>query len=183
MSEHINSANEVFSFLAGIDNRARRDAAGIPRSEEIQETWECIGFRLDGVRMLVDLESVHEVLTMPSISRVPGVKPYVWGIANVRGTLLPIIDAKAWFTALPTQLGPKTRVLVIDRPDVAVGVLVDEMLGVKHMPVKKRKNEQVPDERWLKKWSSHSFTQDGHELWDLDLDKLLAESTLLEFSL
>jgi twitching motility protein PilI len=63
---------------------------------------------------------------------MPGVKPWVRGIANLRGRLLPIIDLHAFFGHEQSPLRKQRRVLVIDHQDVFVGLLVDEVLGMQH---------------------------------------------------
>ncbi len=44
-------------------------------------------------RLIAPLNDIKEILNFPSaITKVPGTKPWMLGIANIRGTLLPVID-------------------------------------------------------------------------------------------
>ena len=59
-----------------------------------------------GETYLVAREETREVLTYPSqLTRVPGAKTWVKGLANVRGALLPVIDLRQFLGsgATPTH--------------------------------------------------------------------------------
>ena len=48
--------------------------------------------------LLTRMGEVSEILDPPDYTRVPGVKDWVVGIANVRGSLLPLMDLKGFVT-------------------------------------------------------------------------------------
>nr|MBA2408319.1 chemotaxis protein CheW [Gammaproteobacteria bacterium] len=48
-------------------------------------------FRIRRNPLVTPLLAVAEIITPPTVASVPGVKPWVMGIANMRGTLLPIM--------------------------------------------------------------------------------------------
>jgi len=63
---------------------------------------------------------------------MPGVKPWVKGVANLRGRLLPVMDLGG-FLGLPLSKARKQRrVLVVEYNDLFVGLLVDEVVGMQH---------------------------------------------------
>ncbi len=75
-------------------------------------------------------EETREVLSYPSVvTRVPGAKPWIRGIANVRGQLLPVVDLRAYPGGGMTNTNRSTRVLVAKHREVPAGLLVDEVLG------------------------------------------------------
>ena len=79
---------------------------------------------------LVAREEMREVLTYPGqLTRVPGAKSWVKGLANVRGSLLPIIDLRQYLGSGATPLTRNTRLLVVNHRDVPAGLMVDEVLG------------------------------------------------------
>ena len=56
-----------------------------------------------GELYLVAREEAREVLGVPApLTRVPGAKSWILGLANVRGQLLPIIDLRAYLGSGPT---------------------------------------------------------------------------------
>ena len=73
---------------------------GSPGDDVSTEEWVGIGLRLGNERFVVGREEVREVLMLPStLTRVPGAKPWIRGLANVRGHLLPIADLRGFLGA------------------------------------------------------------------------------------
>lgn len=110
-------------------------ASGLPAQQAVSETWSGIGFRLAGEPMVAMLGEVGEILHEPRYTALPRVKPWVKGVANVRGRLLPIIDLSQFFGAAVSAPRKQRRVLVLDRDELFVGLLVDELFGMQHFPV------------------------------------------------
>jgi len=122
----------AFQLLLDIDQRCRSLAAGLPLQQTRQQGWSGIGFRMGEQHYVAPMGEVDEILHEPRYSVLPGVKPWVRGIANLRGRLLPIIDLSAFFGHELSPLRKQRRVLVIDHPQVFAGLLVDEVLGMQH---------------------------------------------------
>ena len=121
-----------FELLLDLDRRARCYAEGVPSCEEVKRFWRGVGFLLRGEQYVSPLQDVHEVLRPPeSLTPVPGVVPWVLGVANVRGRLLPLIDLGA-FLGLGKAQGSRQQVLVIEHGDMFCGLLVDEVTGMQH---------------------------------------------------
>ncbi len=85
---------------------------------------------MSGEIFLVAREETREVLGYPSVvTRVPGAKAWIRGLANVRGQLLPVVDLRTFLGSGATNTGRKTRVLVAHHREMPAGLLVDEVLG------------------------------------------------------
>ena len=63
------------------------------------------------------------------ITRVPGAKAWLRGIANVRGQLLTVVDLRAFLGAGSSMLDRRARLLLVASRDVPTGLIVDEVLG------------------------------------------------------
>ena len=122
----------AFDLLLHIDQRCRLLAAELPSQESRLQTWSGIGFRLAGQWYVAPMGEVAEVLPQPHTTRLPGVKPWVVGVANLRGRLLPVIDLCGFFGQALSTARKQRRVLVVDRADLFVGLLVDEVMGLQH---------------------------------------------------
>jgi len=120
------------ALLHEIERRCREHAAGLPLQVEVKNTKLAIGFRIGTLTLAAPLDEVKEILTYPSLSKVPGAKPWVKGIANVRGNLLPIMDLQGCLGSSQTAINKHSRVLVVNHQEVFAGLLVDEVLGLKH---------------------------------------------------
>jgi twitching motility protein PilI len=54
------------------------------------------------------------------------------GMANIRGTLLPVIDLQLFLIGRKTERGRRNRVLVFQLGGGVTGVLVGDMVGMRH---------------------------------------------------
>lgn len=128
----VRASQKPFDVLRALEQRGRDHHAELPAQEEVRRVWGGIGFRLGGKRFVAPLDEVVEILTYPSLSVVPRTKIWVRGIANVRGTLLPIMDLNGYLGRRLATLTRLSRVVVINHDGVAAGLLVDEVLGMRH---------------------------------------------------
>lgn len=124
-----------FDLLLQLAEHCRGVAAGLPAQEAVAETWSGVGFRLAGQSMVAAMGEISEILHEPRYTALPRVKSWVKGVANVRGRLLPIIDLSEFFNSPAITSRKQRRVLVLDRDDLFVGLLVDELFGMQHFPV------------------------------------------------
>lgn len=119
-----------FDLLREIERRSKTALAGATGDAVDVEEWVGIGFRLGDEQFIVARDRVREVLMVPPfITRVPGAKAWIRGLANLRGHLLPIIDLKAFLGSGPNSGDREARVLVLQGPDMPVGLIVDEVYG------------------------------------------------------
>lgn len=169
-------ANPV-AILAEIEQRARANAPGLPQQEDIREQWSGIGFRLGEQWMLAPLDEVTELLTLPSMTRVPGAKAWVLGIANVRGNLLPIMDLNGYLFGRRTVVGKRSRVLVINHRGVFAGLLVDDVTGLRHFEADSRMTERPDSDLETQPYLERGFELDGRA-WPVFSMRKLAESPL-----
>ena len=120
---------QPFELLREIERRsaaAQSGAAGIAMPTE----WTGVGFRIGDEQFVADREQVREVLMLPdTMSRVPGAKRWLLGIANLRGHLLPLIDVKLMLGSGRTSLRRTTRVISVNHREIPAGLVVDEVLG------------------------------------------------------
>jgi len=119
-----------FDLLQELERRSKAALAGAQGEAVNIEEWVGIGFRLADEPFIVAREGVREVLIVPEhITRVPGAKSWVCGLANIRGHLLPIVDLKAFLGSGSNSGHRDARVLVLNSVEFPVGLIVDEVFG------------------------------------------------------
>jgi chemotaxis signal transduction protein len=91
--------------------------------------------RLGSSRYAVDVAHVAEVVTVPVVTRVPGVPAWLTGVANWRGRLLPVLDVRSLLGAPVTPLASSARLLVLQDGDVTAGLLAEAVPGVYDVPL------------------------------------------------
>ena len=117
--------------VAGIlRERAARLARPAQTPAPIYEL-ELLEFRLASERYAVEMRFVTEVQPLRDLTPLPGTPPFVRGIANLRGRILPVYDLKKFF-ALPEQgITDLHRIIVVGGADFELGLLADVITGVR----------------------------------------------------
>jgi len=120
---------QPFELLREIERRSIAVHSGAGGSAMPAE-WVGIGFRIGDEQFVSGREQVREVLMLPdSMTRVPGARRWLLGIANLRGHLLPLVDLKLLLGSGRTTLRRTTRVISVNHREIPAGLVVDEVQG------------------------------------------------------
>jgi len=122
-------SREPFLVLADYEQRSLAHIAGLPEELDAPDLWRGVAYRIGSHRLASGFDEVVEILPMPAITPVPGAQPWMLGVANVRGTLLPVVDLKQFLEGERTVLHEGQRVLVVRQPGGDVAVTIDELYG------------------------------------------------------
>lgn len=171
----VSHAKTPVQVLTELEQRWRTHARELPRQIEVKDDWLGIGFRLGQYRLVAPLGEVIEILTYPGVSKVPGAKSWVRGIANVRGNLLPIMDLHDYLKSRAATPSRLTRVLVIDCKGVLSGLVVDEVLGLRHFLSEERTEVTSIDDEAFAPYLSFGF-RSGDQNWAVFSTRALVES-------
>jgi len=171
---------QPFELLQELERRSRAALAG-KGSGALPAEWVGIGFRIGQEQFVAVREQIREVLMLPdSITRVPGTKRWVLGVANLRGHLLPLIDLKMLLGSGRTTLRRNTRVISVNHREIPAGLVVDEVLGFR----------RFMDSEFMDKWPEtivrcdrflRGAYQRGQDTWPIfGLYDLIESSTFLQ---
>lgn len=83
------------------------------------------GFRVGSLNFLVEPQTVSEVIAMVPIAAIPNASPWLLGMINLRGNLVPVFDLAMLCALDAPGDDPGRWILVLDRADHAVGLLID----------------------------------------------------------
>jgi twitching motility protein PilI len=121
---------QPYDLLVELERRGRVLSAQAVGTGATAREWVGIALKMGGETYLVAREETREVLGMPAaLTRVPGARAWLKGIANVRGQLLPVVDLRQFLGSGPTPPTRATRVVVVNHREIPAGLLVDEVLG------------------------------------------------------
>lgn len=126
---------DPFQQLLDLANRSRSSVSGLPSQLKVQPHWSGIGFKTGGHLMVAPMGEVIEILAVPPSTRLPRVRSWVRGLANVRGRLLPLIDLEGFWGGQLSSNRRRHRVLVFDMEEFLCGLIVDEVTGMEHFPI------------------------------------------------
>jgi twitching motility protein PilI len=131
---------------------------------------------MGGETFLVAREETREVLGYPaSVTRIPGAKSWVKGLANVRGQLLPMLDLRQFLGSGATTAGRNTRVVVVNHREIPAGLMVDEVLGFRRFAEAEFNVEPPPTVIRCDSYLAGAFRRGG-EVWPVLSLKTLVES-------
>ena len=126
------TARTPFEVLADYEQKSLAHTPGTPEQIDAAGLWRGVAFRIGDRRLASMFGEVIEIITLPVTTPVPGGQAWLLGVANIRGTLLPVVDLKLFMEGERTVLHETQRALVIRQPGGNVAVLIDELLGQRH---------------------------------------------------
>ena len=165
-----------FELLKELEKRSRTvTTANAPEASAGPE-WVGVACRMGGETFLIAREETREVLGYPAvITRIPGAKSWVRGLANVRGSLLPMVDLRQFLGSGTTAAGRNTRVVVVNHRDIPAGLVVDEVLGFRRFAESEFNAEAPPTVIRCEAYLAGAFRRGG-EVWPVLSLKTLVES-------
>lgn len=100
----------------------------------LTELLQLVSFKLGESWFGVDILHVREIVRPGTLSRVPGTKPFVEGVFNLRGEIVPVLNLRKRF-GLPQKDADKfTRIIIFDLHGLLSGALVDSTAEVLRIP-------------------------------------------------
>jgi twitching motility protein PilI len=163
-------AGQPFELLYALENRLR--AARLDIAAGQTQSWTGLAFRLRDTWLVAPREDVREVITPPKVTRVPGGKPWLLGVANVRGNLLPVTDLGQMLGHARQPEHRDQRVLVFNSERVPAGVLVDEVAGYRQFAPSDQRHELARSGGELEPYLLGGFAREGRNWLVLSLYKL-----------
>lgn len=164
----------AFQALVQLAERSRASARGLPAQVDIRPHWSGIGFALMGSHFVAPLGEVSEMLEVPAHTHLPGVQPWVQGVANVRGRLLPLFDMAMFYGSRLAGTRKQRRVLILETESLYTGLLVDQVFGMQHFPIDEYQDEAGPVDAAIRPFTSGSYQLAGQR-WTVFRPGLLAE--------
>jgi purine-binding chemotaxis protein CheW len=104
---------------------------------------QLVVFKVGTEEFAADIMLTKEVVLMREITPVPGTEPYVEGIMNLRGSLVPVLDFRKRLRARPTAAPAEQRIIIVRLEGRSAGLIVDGASEV--IRVSDDLIERVPD--------------------------------------
>ncbi len=91
------------------------------------DTRQFIVFSLGDERFGIDSLKITTIDRMKTITRVPKTPPYIKGVINLRGDIIPVMDLRARFNLPAVEETEETRIIILKLEEVSIGVIVDQV--------------------------------------------------------
>lgn len=95
---------------------------------------QVVGFRIGNETFGLPIAIVREIVRVPTITAVPNAPDYIEGVINLRGKIISVVDLRKRFGERDTQIGKKTRIVVVELAERSVGLLVNSASEVLRIP-------------------------------------------------
>jgi purine-binding chemotaxis protein CheW len=117
-----------------------------------KETGSFVVFRLDGERFALPLDQVEIALRMVSFTPVPDAPPWVIGVIDLHGRVIPVTDLRQRLGRPAKEPRLDDRLLVVSLPDRTFALVVDEVTEVLALPCGEVESPPDPlgDSRYLR---------------------------------
>ncbi|WP_306395030.1 chemotaxis protein CheW [Telluria beijingensis] len=128
-----------------------------------------LGLAIGGARYLVDLLEVGEIVAPAPLTAVPLTQPWYLGLANVRGSLLGVIDLARYLGQDAPAAGPGAPRLVVFAPHLGFNcaLLATQVFGLRQAATMERAGDVLRD-------------ADGHTWTPLSLAALVREERFIQ---
>lgn len=107
------------------------------------EELKVIVFTLANEEYGIEVDKVKTIERMAPITRVPKTPPFVKGVMNLRGVVVPVIDLRGRFGLPETEPTDHSRIIIVSTGDLEVGFIVDSANDV--LDVSTDEIEQPPE--------------------------------------
>ena len=98
----------------------------------MDQTYLIFGHR--GARYGLDVRAVREIVWLPELAPIEELPPYITGVFNLRGRVVPVMDLGLRFGHARAPYLTSDRIIVIDSGEARVGVVANELHDVSAIP-------------------------------------------------
>jgi purine-binding chemotaxis protein CheW len=91
---------------------------------------QLVTFRLGELLLGIDIRCVREINRVVDITPVPDAPPQVTGVVNLRGEVVTVVDLRTVLELPAAEITPRTRLMIVQMDDEAIGLLVDRVADV-----------------------------------------------------
>lgn len=151
-------------------------------AETLSETSQYLTFKLDEEFFTVNVHNVREILEYLKITKMPDAPPFMRGIINVRGSVIPVIDLRMKFGMEETVPRPTTRIIVLEiereSSNLVIGALADSVKEVIELTAEQVEPPPDTGTRWEKDYITGVGKYNDEFIMLLDTGKLFSNEEL-----
>ena len=125
------SHSAIKEALTTVDTLKDDQDEAVGDDESSDDDEQVVVFRLDKEEFGVPIESVQEIVRVPEqLTHVPKAPPFVEGVINLRGAVLPVIDLRRRLGLPTVERSDRQRVMVFLIEGMRTGFIVDSVAEV-----------------------------------------------------
>jgi purine-binding chemotaxis protein CheW len=82
----------------------------------------------------VNVDWILQIIAIPDITKIPKTPPFVKGVINLRGKIIPVMDLRLRFKLPELEYNERTSIIIIkiksEKSEIFIGLIVDNVLEV-----------------------------------------------------
>ena len=174
------SENKGYDIRSILNEMQEEYWQGLSEKTEVQEDLlECITFIMGGETYAFETNYASEVIRVPKLIRVPGVKGLITGIFNLRGEIIAAMDIRSLLGLQAVPLDNAARIIVIKGEIFTTGIIVESVRGVHPLPLDQFQAVVKSVDPAAREFLRGQISIAGDMTVLLDLKRLLASQTLI----
>lgn len=149
---------------------ASGEAASTGSPQLVQSQRMCL--RVGSLQLLLPADGGREVIAPPAICRLPHTAPWLRGLANVRGNLVPVLDLTAALQATTDRASGQEYLLILGEGEAVMGVLIHGLPRLVNLADAERSAVTQPVSPLLEGARVATYERDGQVWIDVDFKAL-----------
>lgn len=121
----VSENSENISSMTTVDDSEHNDL----RKQQKTIDFKMVTFSLSGKDYAIDIMYIKEIAKAGNFTYVPNVLPFIVGVYNLRGEIIPILDMRIFFNVknLKNEKSELENLLILNIEDQVFGVIVDKI--------------------------------------------------------
>lgn len=137
--------------------------------------FQYVRFRVSDCFLMIKVLSISEILPLPPVTQVPFTKPWVIGVSNIRGDVIPVSDLSHFLFERGIDQNKKNKLIILKGVGFNTAILVDEVLGMLDVVQDDINTDTSAIEEQTKPYIIGTVTRDEHTYGVMDSKVLLSE--------
>ncbi len=144
-------------------------------STDVTETIQFVVVKVGDEQYGIDIKYIDNIVRMQSITRVPKVAPYLKGVINLRGEVIPVLSLRIKMELPPDEITKNTRIIIIKLNHESVGIIVDSVKEVVNIDMNNVERVSFENREEKSPFVQGIGKQNGELISLLDLSVILQE--------
>ena len=151
-----------------VENQAEKQPEIQTGSSSVER---CLVFESGALSLFMSTSYVIEMINGHSITPIPMIPPYIKGILNLRGQILPVVDIRLYMGYEEKEYTRQTCVIVLQVDSLSLGIIVDSVQQV--IDIDLANVRSIPVKRQQKLLDGMVTLEDGRVLMSFDCKALV----------
>jgi chemotaxis signal transduction protein len=135
-------------------------------ADVVAETW--VLFVVDEQTYALRIWEVERIVRAVEVKPLPELPPYIRGVVNVQGRVLPVVDLRVRFGQPSRPIGLEDHFIIARTPTISVVLCTDAALGSREIP-----GGSIPDRGAVPRCVRKLMPLDLGVVYALDLERVV----------